>query len=79
MQHVTIETPNCDCFIEPSELGEVRNEIRELILGLQLLDTYCKVKASAMERRLKGDIADATRFERLADDIFRRLPAELKW
>jgi hypothetical protein len=40
---------------------------------------YCQYKIIAMRARLAGDIAKAIRNENRCDEVYRRLPAELRW
>ena len=43
------------------------------------LGAYAANKATAMASRKRGDIQAALVYERIADDIYNRLPEDLKW
>jgi hypothetical protein len=44
-----------------------------------LLAAYADNKATAMDCRLRADITAAQIYEKICDDIYNRLPADLRW
>lgn len=46
---------------------------------LTLAGNYARYKSKAMGFRLSGDIGKASNYERLCEDIYRQLPARMKW
>ena len=71
--------PNLDCYVSPDEAAEAAKEIREVSKGLDLLASYAKVKARAMQFRLDGKINQALVQEQICDRIYKQLPDWAKW
>lgn len=73
---VHIDMDNPDCFINPSQAFELREDLKELARTFNELASYCEGKGNAMQCRLKGDIGMAMKFENAIETVYRRLP---KW
>lgn len=63
---------NLDSIQEPSDL-------RTIAATLKTLCSYATAKASAVELRASGRVADAMDFERDAQVLYNRLPAWARW
>ena len=54
-------------------------DMRELARHMEELARYARVKATAMERRLKGKVSHAMQLARHLEQIYRDLPENWKW
>lgn len=62
------------------DAAELIGDKRKGYIGLAAdLANYACNKAVAMSCRLKGNINAATNYEAYADQIYARLPADLRW
>jgi hypothetical protein len=58
--------------------AEETSELRRLADGFELLATYARLKASAQEHRIAGNIAIALMLESDCDKVYKRLPEDFK-
>jgi hypothetical protein len=70
------EVPNLDGMY-PDELRDFARKYRGK--HKELITTYAKEKARAIELREKGDIGRASSIEAMLEGTYRRLPHEMKW
>ena len=54
-------------------------DMRELARHLEELARYARIRAAAMERRLKGKVPHAMQLESNLEQIYRDLPENWKW
>lgn len=72
--------PNLDDHsTDPAEMFKLQDEFKAIAKTFLALASYSEAKGSAMQMRLKGDIASAKRFEDCLDLIYAQLPEWAAW
>lgn len=74
-----LDIPNMDCFVDPSEVEEVAEELRKARAALDTAIKYAVYKAAAMRHRLKGMVNNALKCEAQCERLYHELPETLRW
>lgn len=74
-----LDIPNMDCFVDPSEVDEVAENLRQARAVVDTAIKYAVYKAAAMRHRLNGMVNNALRCEAQCDRLYAQLPESVRW
>ena len=79
LDHLAAALPNLDCFVTSEQADEAANELGHISSGAHWLARYAEFKTDAMRARLAGNIKQALKREKNAEEVYKQLPDWAKW